>query len=532
MRYSPFSELELLCNGLAEGELDASEIERLEELVLTSDEAMEFYIKFFNVHHALGDSLFEGDCEPHFESILGKGFNSCLDDVTGESPCCNEELFPSLCDIPDHLIKPLLNSSTATDSSGGFMSGFFGKNSPANYIPLVVSLVSMFLVILALVIVPFYSARNNEGNDWALVARVTRSIDCRWVTGEKWSRDGAFLTAGQLLELESGLVEIEFSSGASVVLQGPARFITSAPKNSRLDYGKLTAIVPEEAEGFVVRTPGMDVVDLGTEFGVAVETNQKTDVHVFKGVVEMEAATKSGQKKTVRLKKNEAAEYDTASGNVAYIPVNSKKFVRDLDNLGVGGTVRLRIVPKSGTVSSESVFGLSNEKCHFGSVIYKSENGPIKITGTITDWSGNVNSNWRGLWFSVGLVPTHFFNMNGTTVNGYTHLGDPAYGDIWHQKGMAALSLTFCQQKDKMVSKIEDYVNSDMTTVTQGGNVSANYDFELVYDFEAKTISASFNGSAFVTRDISEVLAECGDSFILQVFTINSAPSNSKKEYE
>jgi hypothetical protein len=46
----------------------------------------------------------------------------------------------------------------------------------------------------------------------------------------------------------------------------------------------MTAIVPVEARGFVVRTPNATLIDLGTRFGVACEEG-RTDIEVFEGNV-------------------------------------------------------------------------------------------------------------------------------------------------------------------------------------------------------------------------------------------------------
>ena len=51
--------------------------------------------------------------------------------------------------------------------------------------------------------------------------------------------------------------------------------------------GKLRATVPPHAHGFAIGTPKLDLVDLGTEFGVQVDEQQATEVHVFTGKVDL-----------------------------------------------------------------------------------------------------------------------------------------------------------------------------------------------------------------------------------------------------
>src|SRR5207247_1023470 len=49
----------------------------------------------------------------------------------------------------------------------------------------------------------------------------------------------------------------------------------------------LRATVPPQATGFTIRSPKLDLVDRGTEFGLDVTDGGKTDVHVFQGKVEL-----------------------------------------------------------------------------------------------------------------------------------------------------------------------------------------------------------------------------------------------------
>lgn len=181
-------------------------------------------------------------------------------------------------------------------------------------------------------------------------------------------------------------------------------------------------------------------------------------------------------------------------------------------------------VTETGSASFSNV-AFEADDSHFGSVIYDEPVGSISIVGTISNWGGNVTSGWKGLWPSIGLTPTHFFNMTGTTVDGYAHLDDTYYGDTSHQMGLAAMGLVFYQKTEDdntviMRSSLEDYENSGNTDVLFV-DPGTTFDFEVVYNFFAKTVSASFEGSDFATRDISDVLA-VSDSFLLQVFCTNN----------
>ena len=115
------------------------------------------------------------------------------------------------------------------------------------------------------------------------VAQITSlTSDSRWMQGaSEWS-PRAELQAGEKIELAEGLAQIKFADGTEVIVQGPAHFEVLTASTGFLKRGKLTARVPERAQGFAVETPTGRVVDLGTEFGLEV-VDDNTLVSVFLG---------------------------------------------------------------------------------------------------------------------------------------------------------------------------------------------------------------------------------------------------------
>jgi hypothetical protein len=88
----------------------------------------------------------------------------------------------------------------------------------------------------------------------------------------------------------SGLAHIEFYSGATVILEGPADLELISSTEAFCSHGKLRATIPPQAHGFTVRSPRLQVVDRGTEFGLLVGDSGRTEVHVFQGKVEWSGA--------------------------------------------------------------------------------------------------------------------------------------------------------------------------------------------------------------------------------------------------
>jgi hypothetical protein len=132
------------------------------------------------------------------------------------------------------------------------------------------------------------SAARNGATSTA-VAMLTRTVDAHWGQRMKLLRVGGALEPGSL-RLESGLAQVVFYSGARMVIEGPTELQLVSPMEAVCPIGRLLLEVPPAARGFRLRTPQLNVVDLGTSFGIDAAGGQ-TEVHVFKGKVEFSAGT-------------------------------------------------------------------------------------------------------------------------------------------------------------------------------------------------------------------------------------------------
>ena len=99
---------------------------------------------------------------------------------------------------------------------------------------------------------------------------------------------GDQLRSGQVLKVSVGRVKINFQSGAKLVLEAPAELRLLGPNSAQLEHGVVTVRVPGEIKGFVLVTPHQRVTDLGTSFGVDVDTTGDTSISVFEGEIELE----------------------------------------------------------------------------------------------------------------------------------------------------------------------------------------------------------------------------------------------------
>ena len=351
---SSLAELRDLLADFTTGELSDEQNMRLEELAIESEVAWQFYIQYMFMY----GTIHQKHC--NFEKIQAS-FIPSIDDLEHKEQnslaTSNSSIFPLL-----EMEGDLLSSCTDTDEDWAkapfpknSLDGFLGRIN-FSFVPGLIMVIASTLILSAVVILPIYWSTRPDDPRWTVVARVTKTLESTWAQGKIGPQDGALLTAGQLLDLELGFVEIEFISGSKVVLKGPARFAITDGNASRLEFGQLAASVPQGAEGFSVQTPAMKVVDLGTEFGVKVgqDDHQRfenkeamnVDVHVFKGEVEVEAKLASDQVEKLQLTENQAVRYNAKSEQITRIEADPESFTRQLD-LTDGITAKMRIVNPS-----------------------------------------------------------------------------------------------------------------------------------------------------------------------------------------
>lgn len=167
------------------------------------------------------------------------------------------------------------------------------------------------------------------------VATLSRAADCVWKTGANDVALGENITPGQLLQLESGLVQVTFESGAEIVLRGPSRFRVDGPMRGELFSGSVTATVPRQASGFTISSPQAEVIDLGTEFGFSVDDSGDSQVHVFKGEVISHRLDENGQAsgETIHLTENQAAFFPGTLQKATRMAADEASFQRTIPPL-------------------------------------------------------------------------------------------------------------------------------------------------------------------------------------------------------
>jgi hypothetical protein len=264
-------ELNELCSALVDGQLTPPQNARLQELLRESAEARRFYVRSMELSASLYSYAGEMQCEPA---------------------------------EPQNIIRPT-----------------FWRRYAA---PLAAA--------AAVVAVGFWIGRtvpegiNANDDDPELIARISASKDTRWA-GQGTFQNGDELHRGQRLELAAGFAEITFDSGAQIVVEGPASVDLDSAWQATLRRGTLKANIPQEAIGFRVSNPSVDVVDLGTEFSITADEDGSAEVFVLAGQVEVEPRTQNTAAASKILMKEKQSRRFALSG-VSDVRDSDQKFLK------------------------------------------------------------------------------------------------------------------------------------------------------------------------------------------------------------
>ena len=132
------------------------------------------------------------------------------------------------------------------------------------------------------------------------------------------------VASGRTLRLLDGKARVSFDCGAVLTLSGPTVLRVDSDMDATLLDGNISAVVSQEAIGFLLHTTEMDVRDLGTAFDVHVDPKNGTKVEVVDGEVEADLAKRAGHdKETINLTQG---QYIRTGSKQSVTPENLRVF--------------------------------------------------------------------------------------------------------------------------------------------------------------------------------------------------------------
>lgn len=153
------------------------------------------------------------------------------------------------------------------------------------------------------------------------IATLLFAENCRWA--ESQLAEGTRLASGRI-ELLTGTAVVRWDGGAEAVLTGPVELELESAGSARLHHGEVVVRATDGAEGFTLHTPASEVVDLGTEFAVKVESTGATEVHVLDGEVACRDEGASNQGDV--LVAGKAVRFERAESSPKTVELNAPRF--------------------------------------------------------------------------------------------------------------------------------------------------------------------------------------------------------------
>ena len=174
-----------------------------------------------------------------------------------------------------------------------------------------------------------------SSEEQAIAATVTRLSGYRPNAGQEALKIGDQIESGATLAFETGLVKLAFECGAEVTLQGPCEFDLENKMLGYLKKGSVTANVPRRAFTFAIRAPGIDFIDLGTDFGINVDADGNSQLHVFEGEVIYRQDLESVKStEVVHVIEDEAVLFGASTEEPSEITIDKKLFAGHFDLRG------------------------------------------------------------------------------------------------------------------------------------------------------------------------------------------------------
>lgn len=164
------------------------------------------------------------------------------------------------------------------------------------------------------------------------VATLTQSLNDQWAGSDLAPQTGTRICADRSPRvLKEGLAELLFDTRARVIIEAPAEFQIIAEDRMHLTYGRAYAIVPQQATGFSVYTKNAKVIDLGTEFGIEIDSFGDTYLHMTKGQARLIAGRES-ELLSMEVSAGSAKKVSGLTHAVSDVNCNEQLFVRAFDS--------------------------------------------------------------------------------------------------------------------------------------------------------------------------------------------------------
>ena len=382
MTENEMKDLIALAASAIEGDISDEQFSRLQEMLKDSAEARECYYQYITTNALLHDAN---------NIILLSNEQQRSEDFQLLNSLLTEENRAPSVELPKASLEEIVVCPVEVSSPHRQVSPAFTKTVQKFRVGFsIAAVLALAFMIANFVMQPIE------------VAAIDKMLDVK-IAGEVNYQDNTRLAISEdMIRLETGLVEIGYDCGASVVIEGPARFAVSGSKSIKVQSGSVYVKVPTaEAKGFQVLTPESVIEDLGTEFGVRVGFGGVSDIYMTKGKAVVRSSDPASRNQAVLTAGNASRIH---KGVITFVEYKETGFVRDFgtgsdvvwrgesiniaDLIGGGnglgdGKVTKSIDPENGKISD---WKLADER--YGDGTYREVDGSEYIDGVFVPDGG------------------------------------------------------------------------------------------------------------------------------------------------
>ncbi len=295
------NEIAVKLSMLLEGDLTVEQFAEFQGLLLHNKQARDYYYRLL----AINANLQEAENLVHLQDETQKNDSlHLLNALLTEESSAPAVVMPEIVELPS--VEP-------------------ARGRPQELPPISkVKLISFLMSVAAVLLIGFYVHISIEPS--VEVATIDRELNAIYA-GRTFIPAGSRLkNSSETIRLVEGLISVKLDSGARVVVESPAEFSLNSSNGMCLYSGSIYAVVDsQQAQGFTVKTPGCDIVDLGTEFGVRV-IGGSSEIHMTRGRAQITAGG-AGRNTEYLLEAGNARRVEL-SGQIQNIKLQTDTFAR------------------------------------------------------------------------------------------------------------------------------------------------------------------------------------------------------------
>lgn len=330
-----FQDLRKLIERAFDGSITPEEIDRLDKYIINNPEHRQYYCEYLHMTIGLMRS-----CD--YTPLTGmQDYDKCYLESLWDALILEEKAAPTVVTK-----KPI----DITETNRPQKKDQATNSQRENKVLLVLAGACLTVLLFFLVFAHFYQILVPRQ-----VATLNTSLKASFADSHSIEPASRLKNRRDPLLLQTGLIEIIFDEGAKVLLEAPATFRLKSSDSMVLYNGQLFVYVPDYAAGFTVDTPNSRIVDMGTEFGIRVEQDGTSDLHLFKGKAALASEAGSETEKNHTLTPGQAKRVGTG-GKIKDIPFEEQIFVKDFSS-GTGFVWRGEKLSLADIVGNGNGFG-------------------------------------------------------------------------------------------------------------------------------------------------------------------------------